>query len=285
MTLSVADQWITSKLQQTIASVHKSFNSYRFDLAAQAIYEFTWNEYCDWYLELSKPVLQNENASAEELRGTRYTLVNVLETLLRLTHPIMPFITEEIWQRVAPLAGKQAETIMLQAYPQADDKLVDDNAIEETEWIKNFVLGVRKIRSGMDIPPGKPLDVLLQNASKQDQQWLAHNEMFVSRLARLQSIKVLDNEEPPESATALVGEMKVLIPLAGLIDKDAEIARLDKEIAKSEKALEVVNKKLGNENFVSRAPAAVVDKEKEKQTQMQTALNQLREQKDKIASM
>jgi len=282
--LSLADRWIISRMQQTEAQVNNAISSYRFDHAAQAIYEFTWNEYCDWYLELSKPVLQNSESSEAALRGTRHTLVNVLETLLRLAHPIMPYITEEIWQRVAPLAGVEGDTIMRTAFPESDDSKVDETAVNEMEWVKDFILGVRKIRSGMDISPGKPLPVLLQDASQQDQDYLNSNQVFLTRLAKLESIELVGNEAP-ESATALIGNMKVLIPLAGLIDKDAELARLNKEIEKLEKALSAVEGKLSNKNFVDRAPEAVVNKEKVKAEDMQTSLKNLREQLARIEAM
>ena len=282
--LSLADRWIESRLQQTEQEVNHAIQHYRFDLAAQALYDFTWNEYCGWYLELSKPVLQNENSTEAELRGTRQSLVKVLETLLRLSHPIMPYITEEIWQRIAPLAGVSGETIMQQPFPQADGSKVDEEAVNEMEWVKQFILGVRKIRSGMDIPPSKPLPVLLQNANKTDQDYLNRNSIFLNRLAKLECIDIIE-DEAPDAATALVGEMKVLIPLAGLIDKDAELARLNKEIVKIEKTLKSVEGKLGNKNFVDRAPEAVVAKEQEKAEGMRSALASLQDQKARIEAM
>jgi len=282
--LSLADRWIISRMQQTEAQVNQNISQYRFDHAAQAIYEFTWNEYCDWYLELSKPVMQNEESSEAALRGTRQTLVRVLETLLCLAHPIMPYITEEIWQRVAKLAGVDGDTIMQQRFPEADGSKIDEAAVIEMEWVKEFILGVRKIRSGMDISPGKPLPVLLQNASAQDQTFLKNNQIFLTRLAKLESIEVV-GEDAPESATSLVGNMKVLIPLAGLIDKDAEIARLNKEIEKLDKLLKAVEGKLSNKNFVDRAPEVVVLKEKEKAEEMRGSVNNLQEQLARIEAM
>ncbi len=282
--LSLADRWIISRMQQTETQVNQYISQYRFDHAAQAIYEFTWNEYCDWYLELSKPVMQNEESSEAALRGTRQTLVQVLETLLRLAHPIMPYITEEIWQRVAKLAGVDGDTIMQQCFPEADGSKVDETAVTEMEWVKEFILGVRKIRSGMDISPGKPLPVLLQNASAQDQAFLRNNQIFLTRLAKLESIEVV-GDDAPESATSLVGNMKVLIPLAGLIDKDAEIARLNKEIEKLDKLLKAVESKLSNKNFVDRAPEVVVIKEKEKAEEIQSSVKNLQEQLAQIEAM
>jgi len=283
--LSLADRWIMGRLQNTIQQSTHAMSQYRFDHMAQAIYEFVWHEYCDWYLELCKVVLQNEQSSEAEKRGTRHTLVNVLDALLRLSHPIIPYITEEIWQKVAPLANCSGDTIMHQAYPSYDSDCIDTKAIEELEWVKKVILGVRKIRSGMDIAPGKPLPMLLQNFSQQDQQYLANNQQYLMRLAKLQSIDCIEKANAPESATALVGNMKVLIPLAGLIDKQAELTRLNKEIEKTSKTLNACQQKLNNSNFVDRAPVAIVEKEKEKLAEYQSALNNLNEQRTKIEAL
>ena len=284
--LSVADRWIISKLQSTEASVTDAIEGYRLDHAAKAIYEFTWSDYCGWYLELSKPMLTDDNVSSAAKRGTRKTLTRVLEALLRLTHPIMPFITEEIWQRVSPLAGISGETIMNQPYPVADDQRVDQAAVSEMEWVMQFILGIRKIKGEMNIAPSKPLPVLLQNASDLDQSNLSANRHYLDFLARLESATVLaEGEDAPESAIALVGEMKVLIPMAGLIDKEAELARLEKEIAKIQSDVERINKKLSNPNFVDKAPEAVVQKERDKVSDQQSALTKLEEQLEKIRNL
>ena len=283
--LSSADRWILSLLQQTEQQVIDNVQGYRLDLAAQAVYAFIWDEYCDWYLELSKAVLTNDSAGEAALRGTRQTLVRVLETVLRLAHPIIPFITEEIWQRVAPLAGAEGETIMRRPYPQPDEALIDASAMTEIDWVKQFVLGVRKIRSGMNIDPRKMLPVLLQNGSKADQQRLDANRDFVTSLGRVESIEWLGDKEGPESATALVGEMKVLIPMAGLIDKEAEQARLNKELDRKRSEIERTEKKLGNASFVDKAPAAVVDKEKAKLEDARLTIRQLEEQLEKIGRL
>jgi len=283
--LSVADRWILSRLQQTIQSVEKSIREYRFDRVAQAIYEFTWDEYCDWYLELSKPVLMGNDSSKEAKRGTRQTLVRVLESLLRIAHPIMPFITEEIWQKVGPLAGINGKTIMRQAYPAYDENLFDQEAIDELEWIKHFIIGIRQIRSGMDIKPSQVLPVLIQNGSSLDKQRLDRNDTFIQSLAKTESITWLDSDDAPESATALVGEMKVLVPMAGLIDKDAELARLNKEIDKLQNDIKRTEGKLGNSKFVDKAPEAVVQKERDKLADFKSALDNLSEQKGKIEKL
>ncbi len=276
--LSLADRWITSRLQTAEAEVTKAIDNYRFDQAANAIYEFIWNNYCDWYLELSKPVLTNDNASEAAKRGTRRTLVRVLEATLRLTHPFMPFITEEIWQTVAPLAGKSGDTIMLQAYPVADDSKIDTAAVAEMEWVMEFITGIRSIRSQMNIPPKTALPVILKDTSDEDLARLAANSEFLSRLANLESIVELEGDAPA-AATALVGKMEILIPLEGLIDKDAEIKRLDKEIAKLEKSIKQSSGKLSNENYTAKAPAEVVEKERAKLAEMEQALSQLQEQR------
>jgi len=278
------DRWIMSRLHQVTAATSNAIDNYRFDLAAQAIYEFTWNEYCDWYLELAKISLQSDNADLQ--RGTRKTLLTVLETILRLAHPIMPFITEEIWQRVAPLAGIHADTIMLQPYPIADETLVDASAITEANWVMSFILGVRRIRGEMNIAPGKPLPVLLQNGSATDQQYLTNNTVYLKKLGRLESITWLNSDDiTPESAIALVGEMKILIPMAGLIDKEAELARLEKEIQKIKNDLPRVEGKLSNPTFIDKAPADVIDKEKAKLADLRSSLNNLEQQQCKIREL
>jgi valyl-tRNA synthetase len=283
--LSGADRWILSLLSQTEQQVIEAFAGYRLDIAAQTLYSFIWDEYCDWYLELSKPVLNDPEAGDAAHRGTRQTLVRVLETILRLAHPIVPFITEEIWQRVAPLAGKQGETIMHQPYPGEEAPTADTDALAEIEWVKQFVLGVRKIRSGMNIDPRKALPVLLQNGSEQDQQWLDHNRNYVTALGRVASIEWLGDQEGPESATALIGDMKLLIPMAGIIDKEAEQARLGKELDRKRGELERTENKLNNASFVDKAPAAVVNKEKAKADELRSAIGQLETQLAKIAAL
>jgi len=282
---TVADRWIVSRLQQTSQQVHQAFGNYRLDLASQAIYDFAWNEYCDWYIELTKPVLNDSKSSHALQRGTRRTLVSVLDTLLRLAHPIMPFITEEIWQRVKPLIGNKATTIMLQSYPQADTTLIDNNAERELEWIKEFVLGIRKIRGEMNIAPGKPLPVLLQNGNAQDKQRLENYFLVLQTLAKTESIDWLTSDTAPESAIALVGSMRILIPMAGLIDTQAEDARLTKAIDKYEQDIQRIQSKLQNPNFVDRAPADVVSKERQKLDDMQSALSDLQNQRRKIRKM
>ena len=284
--LSSVDRWIISALQRTEAEVTRQLEAFRFDLAAQALYEFIWDEYCAWYLELVKPLLWDETASVERQRGTRRTLVRVLETALRLAHPFMPFITEEIWQRVAPLAGKSGPTLMLQPWPEFNPERIDEAAEGDIEWVKAFMLGIRQIRGEMNISMAKRIDVVLGNASAEDQRRLADNEPLLKKLAKLESVRLLgDGEEAPLSAIALVGDMQVLVPMAGLIDKDAELARLDKEIARLDGEVKRVGGKLSNAGFVDKAPAEVIDKERAKLAEAEQAKAKLQEQRDRIATL
>jgi len=284
--LSSVDRWIISALQRTEAEVTRQLENFRFDLAAQALYEFVWDEYCAWYLELVKPLLWDESASAERQRGTRRTLVRVLETALRLAHPFMPFITEEIWQRVAPLAGKYGPTLMLQPWPEYNPERLDEAAEGDIEWVKAFMLGVRQIRGEMNISMAKRIDVLLGNATASDQRRLAENEPLLRKLAKLESVRVLAaGEEAPLCATALVGDLQVLVPMAGLIDKDAELARLDKEIGRLDGEVKRVGGKLANAGFVDKAPAEVIDKERAKLAEAEQAKANLLAQRERIASL
>lgn len=284
--LSLADRWILSRLQETELAVTRALEQYRFDHASQALYEFIWNEYCDWYLELSKPVLWDEQASAEAKRGTRRTLIRVLETWLRLLHPFMPFITEEIWQTVAPLAGVSGPTIMLQPYPVPDDEAIDKAANADIEWVKGVIVGVRNIRGEMNIPPGKALSVLLKNGDETDKSRLEQNAPFLVKLAKLADITWLsEGDEAPVAATALVGNLEILVPMAGLIDQDAELSRLAKEIDKLNQDLARIESKLSNTSFVDRAPAEVVAKEREKLDVQKQALAKLQEQEQRIKQL
>ncbi|HZX17337.1 MAG TPA: valine--tRNA ligase [Pseudomonas sp.] len=284
--LSSVDRWIISALQRTEAEVTRQLDAFRFDLAAQALYEFIWDEYCAWYLELVKPVLWDETAPIERQRGTRRTLIRVLEVALRLAHPFMPFITEEIWQRIKAQAGVSGETIMLQAWPVANESRIDAAAEGDIEWVKQLMLGLRQIRGEMKISMAKRIDIILQNASAEDLRRLADNAPLLNKLAKLESVRVLEaGEEAPMSATALVGDMQVLVPMAGLIDKDAELARLDKEITRLSGEVQRVGGKLSNEGFVAKAPAEVLDKERAKLAEAEQALSKMVEQRGKIAAL
>ncbi|WP_061241114.1 valine--tRNA ligase [Ectopseudomonas composti] len=284
--LSPVDRWIISALQRCEQDVTRHLDAFRFDLATQALYEFVWDEYCAWYLELVKPVLWDENAPLERQRGTRRTLVRVLEVILRLAHPFMPFISEEIWQRIKGQAGVQGETLMLQPWPVANESRIDAAAEGDIEWVKQLMLGVRQIRGEMKISMAKRIDIIVANASASDQRRLADFEPLLNKLAKLESVRVLAaGEEAPMSATTLVGDMEVLVPMAGLIDKDAELARLDKEIGRLEGEVKRVSGKLANEGFVAKAPAEVLEKERAKLTEAEQALAKMVEQRGKIAAL
>jgi valyl-tRNA synthetase len=283
---TAADRWIKARLNSTVAAVHSHFASYRLDLAAQAIYEFTWHEFCDWYLELSKPVLQSDGASDELKRGTQRTLIEVLESLLRLLHPLMPFITEEIWQQVAPRANIKGDTIMLQPFPAVDAGADDSDAVSDIEWVQQFILGVRQIRGEMDISPGKPLPVLLQHSSADDRKRSEAHASLLRGVGRVESVTVLGaDEEPPAAATALLGELRLLVPMKGVIDVDAERARLEKQLDKVNVDLARTNGKLGNEKFINNAPVDVVTKEKLRAADFEKTIKQLNEQLEKLADL
>jgi valyl-tRNA synthetase len=284
--LSLADRWIISRLQHTESEVAVALEQYRFDLASQALYEFIWNEYCDWYLELSKPVLWDDNAPASLKKGTRRTLIRVLETTLRLLHPFMPFITEEIWQRVAPLSAKSGDTIMLQPYPEFDAEYIDAHADADIEWLKGIIVGVRNIRGEMNISPAQAIPIMIKNGSDEDDRRLTDNRQFLMTMAKIDDIQWLkDGDESPMSATALVGQMEILVPMAGLIDKDAELLRLNKEIEKLQKDLTRIEGKLNNPKFVDKAPLDVVEKEREKQSAQQQSLVKLKQQLQQISTL
>jgi valyl-tRNA synthetase len=280
------ERWIRARLQQTIRTVTEAFDHYRFDLAAQAIYEFVWDEYCDWYLELSKVVLNDPGFSAEARSRTRRTLLEVLETILRLAHPLIPFITEEIWSKVAPRLEIRGETLMLERYPEYDADRLDAAALREMEWVKTFTLGVRRIRAEMNVPPGKPLLVLVRGGTTQEAKWLQDSQVYLRALARIHTLSRLkDNEESPGAAAALAGEMTILIPLADMIDPEAELERLNKEIARLAEEYRRSSGKLDNPSFVERAPAEVVDKERARCEELAAAIERLEESRDKIAAL
>ncbi len=281
--LSLADRWIQAKLQQTIQTTTQALEQYRFDQAAQALYDAIWHHYCDWYLELSKTTLQDATASAARQRGTRQTLVQVLEVLLRLTHPIMPYITEAIWQQIAPLAGVQGPTIMRQPYPEADPGLVDPAALADMDWVMGCILGVRRIKGEMNISPGKAVPVILARTQSADRERAEQYASYLHKLGRMETITILGTDEvAPEAATALVGDMQLLIPLADLIDPVAECARLTKQLEQRQSDILRIRRKLENPGFIAKAPAAVVQKERDKLAEAQAAQVSLTQQIDQL---
>lgn len=284
LALSLADRWILAEFNRTVKAYREALDSYRFDIAANILYEFTWNQFCDWYLELAKPVMNGGNEA--QLRGTRNTLVNVLEALLRLAHPIIPFITETIWQRVKVLKNISDDTIMLQPMPEFSASKVDDVAMTDTEWLKQAIVAVRNIRNEMNISPAKPLDVLLRGASDEVVRRVNGNHNFLKTLARLTTLELLPaGERGPVAVTKLVDGAELLIPMADLVDKTAELERLAKEVVKLEVEMEKINAKLGNEGFVARAPEAVVAKERERLNDFALAKTKLIEQQAVIAAL
>lgn len=281
--LSLADRWIISALQKAEAEVTDALDTFRFDQASNAAYEFIWNEYCDWYLELSKPVLYSDDYTAAQKNGTRQTLVRVLEAILRLAHPFMPFITEEIWQRIKTLANVDGDSIMLAPYPAADSSKIDEQAEEDVRWLRGVISAIRNIRGEMRISPATELTVYLHNGSDEDKTRLEQNRRYLCKLAKLESITWLqESDSAPPSATQLVGQMEILVPMAGLIDKQAELDRLGKEIAKLKQEVSRIESKLKNPGFADKAPADVVAKEQSKLDDYRSALAKLGEQLEKI---
>jgi valyl-tRNA synthetase len=284
MELSLADRWIIGLFNQTVKTVEDHMAAYRFDLAANTLYEFTWNQFCDWYLELTKPVMQN--GTEAQMRGTRHTLVNVLEKMQRLMHPFMPYITETIWQRVKPLAGVTGDTIMLAPFPTYQADQVDATAMADLEWVKQVIVAVRNIRAELNIAPSKPLNALLRGVSYEDRIRLEANQTFFASLAKLETMTILiEGEIAPMSSTQLVGNMELLIPMAGLIDVGAEMARIDKQLEKLGQEISRIEGKLSNEGFVAKAPPAVIDKEREKLTGLSRDIDKLNEQKIELAKI
>jgi valyl-tRNA synthetase len=288
--LSPADRWIRSRLGRCIGSVDSAFADYRFDFAATALYEFTWHEYCDWYLELAKAVLQGTEASPARRRGARQTLLAVLETLLRILHPLMPFITEEIWQRIAPLVPGAAPatdpTLMLAAWPQAGAFARDEAAEQDIQWLMRVILGVRQIRGEMDISPARRLPLLLQNADPADLERTARHQGLLMRLAGIEAPQPLAaGARSPPAAAALAGGMALLVPMAGLIEPAAERARLEKRLRRTREEIARAQGKLANDNFVRSAPEAVVVQERERLAEFERVLARLQHQLEQVCAL
>ena len=306
--LGLPERWILSLLQRTERQARSAMEQYRLDLSAQAIYDFTWNEYCDWYLELSKTVLagigetgtgryvREGSASSiapvapetgpARLRGTRRTLVRVLEAVLRLIHPLMPFVTEEIWQRVAPLAGRTGTSIMREPYPVPRPELEDAEAVEHMTWLKDLVLAIRRIRGELDLPPGRQIPVVLVGPSDTERERLADGAAYVQALARVETIDILQPGDPiPKASTALLGGLEILVPLEGIIDKDAEIDRLERQLDKLGKNLGRSRAKLGNPSFRARAPTEVVEKERRRAAEFESSIGKLEAQLETLRAL
>jgi valyl-tRNA synthetase len=283
------DQWVVSKCHRMITDARYALETYRFDIYANTVYEFTWREYCDWYLELSKPLLWNEDGDPAARAATQRTLLQVLEVLLRTAHPVMPFITETLWQQVATRLGLiqdgEAASIMLQTFPEAQDMPTNESAESQIEWLKAVITGIRTIRGEANIKPSQDIPLLLQDGSDADKDNAAQAENMLRRLANVTSIEWLDDgAQAPLNALSLVGDLKVMVPLAGLIDLDAERGRIGKEVDKAQQELEKIDKKLSNEAFVAKAPEAVVNKDRERAAELQTTLDTLQKQIAALAS-
>ena len=274
---SLADKWIESQFELASKEFNGHIDNFRLDMATHTIYEFVWNQFCDWYLELTKPVLWKGNDAQQ--RGTRRTLITVLEKTLRLAHPVLPYITETIWQSVKPLVeGVEGDTIMLQALPQYNEANFHQEALDDIEWVKSFITSIRNLRAEYDINPGKPLEVMLKAASDQDAELLEANKQVLVSLAKLETVRILAaNEETPACATALVAKSELMIPMAGLINKDTELARLKTLLAKVNHEISRIETKLNNISFTNNAPAYVVEKEKEKISKCKIEKNRLLE--------
>lgn len=283
--LAACDRWILTKLQETTAGIIKNFDEYRFDWIAQSLYEFIWNEYCDWYLELSKAILMSNELSDDQKAVTRWTLLTVLETTLRLLHPMMPFITDEIWQRVAPLVDVEGDTIMTQPYPQVNQEWILNDAADEIEWLKQVIIAIRNIRGEMNIAPSKTIPAIFHNGNEADKQRAANSESFLKSLAKVDSIDWLGDQTAPPAATGLVDTLEILIPLSGLIDKDSELNRLNKEITKLQKDLLIAQKKLSNNGFIAKAPVEVVAKEKLRAKEIDMAITTLKNKIEHIEAI
>jgi valyl-tRNA synthetase len=285
--VSVADRWIRARLGATVHEVRRSLEAYRFDLAAQAAHEFVWYEFCDWYLEIAKASLQSAEASAEAKRGARRTLAEVLEATLRLLHPLMPFITEEIWQRAATLAGRTGPSVMLERYPRAADFPSDPDADRQVAAFKAVVLGIRQIRGELDVPHSRATPVFVRSDRDGDAAALASLAPAIARVANLESVTVIESEaDLPPCAIAIVDGRSVLAPFARLVDDvSAEIARLDKRRVKATQERERCAAKLGNANFVANAPAEVVAQEQARIAEFDRQLAQLGEQRRRLAAL
>ena len=271
-------------MESTLQVVDNAYAQYRFDLASQALYDFVWNEFCDWYLELSKPVLWDEDTNAMAALGTRQTLITVLEQSLRMLHPFMPYLTEEVWQSVSPFAGTQGKPASCWLPGQLTARSRSTRSRRsEIEWLKKIIIAIRTIRAEANIPPSTELNVLVSHASEQDKARLVRNTAYLAKLAKVSQLTALSPDAaPPPSLMALCGELEIRVPMAGVIDIDQELVRLDKEINKYESELARLEGKLNNKAFVERAPAEVVVAERQKQEQAAASIATLQRQRTQI---
>ncbi|MFW1810627.1 valine--tRNA ligase [Acinetobacter ursingii] len=280
------EQWIISRLQKAEQAVHQAFATYRLDLAAQTIYDFIWNEYCDWYVELTKPVLNDAEVSSERKAEVRRVLLAVMEASLRLAHPLMPYLTEEIWQTLAPMIGKGGDTIMTAQYPVPETAKINEQAEADMQWLQGLIGAVRNIRGEMGLGNARLLPVLLQNISDAERTQIERIQPLFKALAKVESIEFLTkDQEPPLSSSSVVGHASVFVPMKGLIDPKAELGRLQKDLDKVQKQHDQIANKLGNEGFVAKAPAAVVEGEKAKLAECADQLSKIKASMEQIAAL
>ncbi|MBH0086913.1 valine--tRNA ligase [Psychrobacter sp. SCQQ22] len=281
------EKWIMSRLNSTIADIHQHFAQYRLDMVSQDIYEFIWNEYCDWYVELAKASLNDDSVSDERKAQIRYVLLHVLETALRFSHPIMPYLTEQIWQTVAPLLGrKNTDSIVVADYPKTDEAQISEQVEADMAWLQELIASVRNIRGEMKLGNAVRLPVLLQNISADEDARLSRIKNQFKALAKVDSLTILkEGDEVPLSSSSMVGQLRVLVPMKGLIDPTAELARLGKSYDKLKGQAEGIARKLGNEGFVSKAPAEVVDAEKAKLAELEGQLTAMTAQMEQLKAL
>ncbi len=281
------EKWIMSRLNSTVADIHQHFAQYRLDMVSQDIYEFIWNEYCDWYVELAKASLNDDSVSDERKAQIRYVLLHVLETALRFSHPIMPYLTEQIWQTVAPLLGrKNTDSIVVADYPKTDEAQISEQVEADMAWLQELIASVRNIRGEMKLGNAVRLPVLLQNVSSDEDARLSRIANQFKALAKVDSLTILkEGDEVPLSSSSMVGQLRVLVPMKGLIDPTAELARLGKSYDKLKGQAEGISRKLGNEGFVSKAPAEVVDAEKAKLAELEGQLTAMTAQMEQLKAL
>ncbi|MGE6572502.1 valine--tRNA ligase [Psychrobacter namhaensis] len=281
------EKWIMSRLNSSIKDIHQHFAQYRLDMVSQDIYEFIWNEYCDWYVELAKASLNDDSVSDERKAQIRYVLLHVLETALRFTHPIMPYLTEQIWQTIAPLLGrKNTDSIVVASYPQTDDSQISEQVEADMAWLQELIASVRNIRGEMKLGNAVRLPVLLQNVSSDEEARLSRIKNQFKALAKVESLEIVkEGDEVPLSSSSMVGQLRVLVPMKGLIDPTAELARLGKAHEKLQKQADGIARKLGNEGFVSKAPAEVVDAEKAKLAELEGQLSAMTAQMEQLKAL
>jgi valyl-tRNA synthetase len=284
--LSMADRWVRSRLARLIAQVHAQFAEYRFDLVSQALYDFAWHEFCDWYLELTKPILYDGDASPQLKSGARATLAVVLDALLKLLHPLAPFVTEELWLELGRHTGEARDTLMRERLPELREFVADPRAEAEIDWIRQFVVSVRQIRGEMNISPSKTLPVVLAGCSADDRRRATEHRVYLCRLAGLGELTVSGEECGPRgAATAMLGEMRIFVPLGGLIDLEAERQRLDKQRTRLKVDYKKCQAKLANASFVANAPADIAAKEQARGEELAQRIAQLERQLERLAEL